>query len=352
MPFTEEELRAVLEDNSAEVPPVSDLTGNAERRGRRVRRRRYTAGAVAACAVAVGVGVLTLPGLGDDGGRARPVAASVSPSPRPLHVDASVLTGPAERRLVAERLKLLSWAAAQKRQVVPLPVDLGGVSSPSAMAAFADVVVTGTVEGFTTGQARLPMPARPSGAAPEKALKSVVMQVRVDKTLKGSAPGPRVYVRVGSGDADAARFQAAIPAGARLVAFLQQVPAPLGDGGDGTGHPAGTPLMDQQQGLVFEDAGPAGTTLVGGPYLQAKYLGKPWVEATTVDRLATLLQTVKDDCTALGDRLAALKSKLRDQQAADPSGRAVARILVDQRARCGKLAIVRPRPPAAATPTP
>ena len=26
MPFTEQELRAVLEDNSAEVPPVSDLT--------------------------------------------------------------------------------------------------------------------------------------------------------------------------------------------------------------------------------------------------------------------------------------------------------------------------------------
>jgi hypothetical protein len=350
MPFTEEELRAVLEDNSAEVPPVSDLTGNAERQGRKVRRRRYTAGAVAA-ACAVAVGVLTLPGLVDDGGRVRPAAASVSPSPGPQHVDVSVLTGPAERRLVIEHRKALAWLATKKRPASPMPVNLGGLSSPSAMAAFSDVVVTGTVEGFTTGQTWPAPPAPSSGAGPAKTSKSVVMQVRVDKTLKGPAPGPRAYIMVGSGpDADAARFQAAIPAGARLVAFLQQVASPLGDGGPGTGHPAGTTLMDQQQGLVFEDADATGTKLVGGPYLQAKYLGKPWAEATTIDRLATLLQTVKDDCTAMGDRLAMLKAKLRDQQAAD---RTAARIVIDQRARCGKLTIVRSRPPApAATPSP
>ncbi|MCW2912271.1 MAG: hypothetical protein JWN52_339 [Actinomycetia bacterium] len=342
MPFTEQELRAVLEDNSAEVPPVSDLTGNAERQGRKIRRRRYAAGAVAAtCALAAGV--ITLPGLVDNSGLAKPVAASgsrsVSPSPQPVHVDASVLTGAGEDRLIAQYLKMLSALTAQARPLSPVALKPGVVSAPSVMAAFADVVVTGTVEGFTAGQIQL----SPPGAAPTKALKSVVMQVRVDKTIKGSAPGARVYVRVGSGsEADPQKFQTAIPAGARLVAFLDQVRSPLGDGGDRTGHPGGTPLMDQQQGLVFEDAGATGTKLVGGPYYQGKYLGKPWTDATTIDQLATLLQTVKDDCTRLEERLTELKAKL--------GGKTGPGALALERVRCAKLAAVRHRFPGA-TPT-
>jgi hypothetical protein len=207
----------------------------------------------------------------------------------------------------------------------------------SGMTAFADVVVTGTVEGFTVGQMRSPG-ARPPTTA--KALTSVVMRVRVDKTINGSAPGTQIYVRVGSGsDAALQKFQTAIPAGARLVAFLDQLPSPLGDGGDGTGHPAGTPLMDQQQGLIFEDQGTTGTTLVGGPY-QSKHLDKPWTQATTMDQLVPLLQT---DLQTLTDDCAKLDARLR---AKPPATMAKPGDLSLMRLRCYRLR------PSGATPTP
>ena len=50
MPFTEKDLRAMLEDNSSDLPPTGDLAASAQERGRRVRRRQ-AAGAVAAAAL-------------------------------------------------------------------------------------------------------------------------------------------------------------------------------------------------------------------------------------------------------------------------------------------------------------
>ncbi|GAA3197766.1 hypothetical protein [Actinocorallia longicatena] len=277
MPFTERELRAMLEDNSADVPPTHDLAATAEAGGRRARRRRYVAGGLATAA-ALAVGFTVIPGLfaADDDPRGEDrgplLAATVSPavSQRP-DVDLSVLKDdkdllPNGSSTAVSLTPFQNWSSpeARKRQAV---LEKNG--KLLRLAYLSSHVVSGTVTGFApVDSPSLISWADPSGARPGRPLPSgaknplpegttfVGLTLHVDRELasagglKKSSAGDVTVVLGPAPVAAVDRLKAALPSGVRTVAFLN---GPAGE----------DPLLYSADNLVFEDAD---GSLTGGTF--------------------------------------------------------------------------------------
>jgi hypothetical protein len=306
MPFTESELRAMLEDNSAEIPPVPDLATIAETHGKKIRRRRQIAGATAAAAV-LAAGALALPGLlkSDHPGKAQVVAAAkVSPTQSgPVDVDYSVFESnpPQPIRQSVKDLEVLSKRLAVKRD------------SPSKLV-FQPVGVAGTVTGFDR-LALAPVKAAADPTATATATGPIVMKVRVNRSFKilgGPADsrtplppeGGIISVRVDS-HTSIDRYRKAVPAGVRLVAF--SVPY-LGIAVADTNYSSAT--------LIFEKAD---RSLIGGPY-QTGHVPAPWSMVKTMDELIAAAPKLPFPCRTFDPKLQAIIEKIRDV----PSASAVA----------------------------
>jgi hypothetical protein len=123
----------------------------------------------------------------------------------------------------------------------------------NAKADWADVIVSGTVEGFTAGRSHRIAPNSPPAH-------KIVLRVNVDQKLKGAAKyttDGKVYVELWAGsDANPARFEKAVPKGTKVVVFGSEVLIANDAGTDGAdnGHPVGTLLLSglHPQSLFFE----------------------------------------------------------------------------------------------------
>lgn len=291
MPFTESELRAMLEDNSAEIPPVPDLATIAETHGKKIRRRRQIAGATATAAV-LAIGALALPGLlnSDHPAKTRQVvaAATVSSIPTqsvPVDVDYSVFESESSQSL---------RQAIMKRELTNLDLlskklAAGGYRSN---IMFELVGVAGTVTGFDT----LPLD-RAKGAVVPGATNQIAMKIRVNQSVKiltgpeGSktpppAEGETISVLVNS-HIPIARYRKAVPEGARLVAF--SMPVPFGVKGADGGR---LPIYDYAT-LIFEKSD---RSLIGGPYEGGKTTA-PWSKVKTMDELIALAPKLPFPCS-------------------------------------------------------
>ncbi|GAA2725911.1 hypothetical protein [Actinocorallia aurantiaca] len=287
MPFTEKDLRAMLEDNSSDLPPTGDLAASAQERGRRVRRRRQAAGAVAAAAL-VAVGIAVVPSLGSSDGPQEQLAAVASP------------TTPAARPDVD--LSLL------KKREVPFMLTTGignveVVDSPDSRDSkrwvqtagnkFVSVTdlrlqgLVGTIEGFELG----------TESAFSGKERSILMKVRPDSLVNGSAGLEELGLRKGEaagftvGFADPASYpiaelNQAVPAGTRVILY---------EWSPGAGFsPIGPRQVRQTRSAVLEDAD---GTVVGGPYTKGRGLQPGiWQKVKTFDALLELSERIEYTC--------------------------------------------------------
>jgi hypothetical protein len=292
MPFTESELRAMLEDNSAEVPPIPDLATIAETRGKKIRRRQ-AAGATATAAV-VAISALALPWFlkNDHPAKAQVVVAAKPSSAQSgsADVDYSVFKSvPAPSILQAVKAREALGDKLTDNRGMPFVIN------------FHPAGVAGTVAGFDA----LPLdPAKAgSAAAPE-----VVMKIRVSRSFKAPddpsdsrhpllpAEDEIISVHVGS-RTPVGRYRKAVPAGVRLVAFW--VPF-LYDDLSGDKLPTFDPAM-----LIFEKAD---GSLIGGPY-QTGQVPSPWNRVKTMDELIALTPKLSFPCLSSDPRTGATTKK-------------------------------------------
>jgi hypothetical protein len=283
MPFTESELRAMLEDNSAEIPSVPDLATIAETHGKKIRRRRQIAGATATAAV-LAIGALALPGLvtSDQPAKTRHVVAAPKVSPTqssgPVDVDYSVFTQDSES---------VSWLAERRQLLLKQLAD----KATRDKIRFQPMAVAGTVAGFDM----LP-PARTLDGVVSDATRQVVMKIRVNRVSKiFSSPagtkiplpdeGEIISVLVDS-RIPIDRYRKAVPEGARLVAFSVPIPMEWTDENGDT-----LPVYDYAP-LIFEKAD---RSLIGGPYQGGK-VPAPWSKIKTMDELIALAPKLPLPC--------------------------------------------------------
>lgn len=134
MIFTEEDLRAVLADQSAAVPATPDLTATAARQGRSVRRRRVaTATALTACAVAA-ITVST----NADPGPGRPARPPVLASPGSTQPDQppTILSTPEIKAALRSVAQITGTASQCQRRIK----GSGFVYAPERMLTTAHTV--------------------------------------------------------------------------------------------------------------------------------------------------------------------------------------------------------------------
>jgi hypothetical protein len=153
--------------------------------------------------------------------------------------------------------------------------------SPEALARAKSItaVFAGKVKGFSPGRVL---------SSPGLQERRVVMEVSLGETFKGPRDdGGLAYVELPqptcAGDvpcATVADFAYAIPAGTKVLVFGEAAPEAAPPGGqflDNTaGRPAGASLVQPDpQGLLFESATAAGTTVVGA-YEEVENMPESW----------------------------------------------------------------------------
>ncbi|MEO3782773.1 hypothetical protein ABGB12_05565 [Actinocorallia sp. B10E7] len=288
MPFTERDLRAMLEDNSSDLPPTGDLAAAAQERGRRIRRRRQTAGAVAAAAL-VAVGITVVPSLRQSDGpdRMASVAASSSPTTPAARPDVDlsllkkneiplILTSGIGNVEVVDSLDL--WTAGRWIQTIE-----NGLVSVTDLRLQA---LVGTVEGFELAT-----------EPPKDGVKEhgILMKVRPDSLINSSTGLDELGLHkeeataftVGATDPASypiAELNRAVPAGTRVLLYEWRPGAGFA--------PSGPKQVRYVRSAVLEDAD---GTLVGGSYTKGLQPGI-WQKVKTFDELLELSKRIEYTC--------------------------------------------------------
>ncbi len=315
MPFTEKDLRAMLDDNSSSPPPSGDLAATAESRGRRVRRRRAAGGSVLAAAALVALGFAVVPSL-SDGGAGRDVLASAT-------AQSAASGSRPDVDLASLPQNMIPWAffhgVGNIRAVdgpLPTPAEVtteDGSIVYRGMNPLSAHSVVGTVEDFAPA-------SDPSGRG------GVHMKVRLGAQIDDPSRLEKRDLREGEvvtlwvGFVDDAKgdpsdaLRRAVPKGTRVLAF-ERIVTPAASPADPDAPSVAE--IRRVQSVVFEDAD---GSPVAGPYFRGTP-GKEWERQKSFDALLELMRKAVYECITVAledpvdeEALKDLSEKLRDDE--------------------------------------